>query len=240
MKRIFDDLRSALIWIIVLPVFAVCCLLVLGTAMVYKGRGLDRLMKGSCRLILACCGIRVRLHGLEDFTPDRSYIVMMNHVNFLDPFVLYGHFPGLARAIEEESHFRWPLYGPMIRRVGMIPISRKDPEQARQSLQQAADLARERPELSIVILPEGTRTRDGELGPFKRGGFLLAMETGREILPIVQKGALQINRKGSRLIRPGRIDLVILPPVSTSGYTRETVDSLAGRTRSLFLKSLDT
>ncbi|MHB8093517.1 MAG: lysophospholipid acyltransferase family protein [Candidatus Aminicenantales bacterium] len=238
MKRIFDHLRSALIWILVLPVFAVCCLLILGTALVYRGPGLDRLMKGSCRLILACCGIRIRLRGLENFAPDRPCIVMMNHVNFLDPFVFYARFPGRARAIEEESHFRWPLYGPMIRRVGMIPISRQDPERARQSLRQAAGLARERPDLAIVILPEGTRTRDGELGPFKRGGFLLALETGREILPIVQKGAFRINRKGSRLIRPGRIDLVILPPVPTSGYTRETVDSLADRTRSLFLTSL--
>lgn len=240
MKRVFDSLRSALIWILVLPVFAVCCLLVLGTAMVHRGRGLDRLMKGSCRLILALCGVRVRWHGLENFKPDRSYIVMMNHVNFLDPFVLYGRFPGLARAIEEESHFRWPLYGPMIRRIGMIPINRKDSQQARQSLQQAADLTRARPDLSIVILPEGTRTRDGALGPFKRGGFFLALETGREILPIVQKGAYRINRKGSRLIRPGRIDLVMLPPVSISGCTQENVDELADRTRSLFLESLGT
>jgi len=238
MKHVFDSLRSALIWLLALPVFAVCCLLVLGTALIHRGRGLDRLIKGSCRLILACCGVRVRWHGLENFEPDRSYIVMMNHVNFLDPFVFYSRFPGPARGIEEESHFRWPLYGPMIRRIGMIPISRKDSQRARQSLRRAAELARERPDLSIVILPEGTRTRDGALGLFKRGGFLLALETGREILPIVQKGAYRINRKGSRLIRPGRIDLVMLPSVATVGGTRENVGELADRTRALFLESL--
>ena len=74
-----------------------------------------------------------------------------------------------------------------------------------ESLKRAAGWIRSRPGFSFVVLPEGTRTRDGRLGPFKRGGFLLALETGLEILPLVQIGRRRINRKGSRLIRPGRV-----------------------------------
>lgn len=91
-----------------------------------------------------------------------------------------------------------------------------------------------------MILPEGTRTRDGRLGPFKRGGFLLALETGLEILPLVQKGAYAVNRRGSLLIRPGRVELAFERPVPTQGFTRESVRELMDQVRSVFLKHEDS
>jgi len=238
MMRILSGLRSFLIWTIALPVFAVCCLLILALALIHRGAGLDRLMKLSCRLVLSCCGIRIRLRGRENCVPGRQYIVMMNHVNFFDPLVFYARFPGLARGVEEESHFRWPLYGLVLRRIGMVPICRTDPVKARESLSQAASLARERRGYSIIILPEGTRTLDGKLGPFKRGGFHLALETGLDILPFVQVGSYRINHKGSRLIRPGRIEMHICPAIPTAGFTPENIGVLADRTRSAFLDHL--
>ena len=238
MKRVFESARSTLTWMAVLPVVAVSCLLIIGLSLVHRGKGIDVLMKAASRLILACCGVRVRIGGLGNIAPQGRYIVMMNHVNFFDPFVFYSRFPGLARGIEEESHFRWPFYGWMLRRVGMIPISRKDPEKAREDLARAAAMLRERPEYSIIILPEGTRTKDGHLGPFKRGGFHLALETGLDILPLVQTGAYRISRKGSLLIRPGRVDIAVLPPVRVAGYGRDAVGELADRTRSVFLEAL--
>jgi len=238
MMRVFEVLRSFLIWMVALPVFAVCCLLILALAIVHRGPGVDALMKTSCRLVLFCCGIRVRLRGRENIVPDSRYIVMMNHVNIFDPLVFYSRFPDLARGIEEESHFRWPLYGAVLRRIGMVSISRTDATKARESILRAAALARERREYSLVILPEGTRTLDGKVGPFKRGGFHLALETGLDILPVVQIGAYRINRKGSRLIRPGRVELVVCPPIQTAGYARETIGNLADRTRSVFLECL--
>ena len=98
---------------------------------------------------------------------------------------------------------------------------------------------RSRPGFSFVVLPEGTRTRDGRLGPFKRGGFLLALETGLDILPFVQSGAYTINHRGSRLIRPGRVRLTVEPAVPTAGYTKENVGELVERVRSVFLDRLD-
>jgi 1-acyl-sn-glycerol-3-phosphate acyltransferase len=236
MRRLFDGLRSLLIWAVALPVFAVCCLTILLVALVYRGPRLEPLIKGACRLVLFCCGIRLRAHGRENVVPGRAYIVMMNHVNFFDPLVFYAAFPGPARGVEEESHFRWPLYGAMLRRIGMIPIDRRNHQRAMASLARAAELLRGRAGYSLAILPEGTRTADGRLGPFKRGGFLLALESGLEILPIVQAGAGRINRKGSRLVRPGRVDLFFEPPVSAAGFTRETIDALMDRVREVFLR----
>jgi len=190
-------------------------------------------------LILFCCGIRVSLRGSENLLPGRQYVVMMNHVNFFDQFVFYAAFPGHARGVEEESHFGWPVYGPTIRRLGMIPISRKDTARAVASLKRAAEWVRSRPGFSFVVLPEGTRTRDGRLGAFKRGGFLLALETGLDILPFVQSGAFAINRKGSRLIRPGRVEIAIEPAVATAGFTKENVGELVVRVRAVFLSRLE-
>ncbi len=238
MRAVLERLRSLLIWAAALPVFAGGCIAVWIGSFFLSGPPLERLIKGACRLLLAVCGIRVKVTGRENFVPARRYVVMMNHVNFFDPFVLYAAFPGFARGVEEESHFRWPFYGPTIRRLGMIPISRKDTARAVESLRIAAAWVRSRPDMSVAILPEGTRTPDGRLGTFKKGGFLLAIEAGLDILPMVLIGAGRINRKGSRLIRPGRVEVAIEPAVPTAGYTKDTVGGLIDGTRAVFLRRL--
>ncbi|MCK7468678.1 MAG: 1-acyl-sn-glycerol-3-phosphate acyltransferase [Desulfosudis oleivorans] len=145
----------------------------------------------------------------------------MNHVNFFDPLVFQVAFPPALRGVEEESHFRWPVYGGAIRRIGMFPISRKDTARAIETMRRAAAWVRERPGFSFGVMPEGTRTLDGQLGPFKRGGFILAVDAGLEVLPLVQSGAFEIARKGSLNIRPGKVAVTIAPPVPSAGYSKE-------------------
>jgi 1-acyl-sn-glycerol-3-phosphate acyltransferase len=239
MTRLGDRALSLLIWSAALPVFVACCLSVWAASFVLPGPLLERWIKLSCRLVLFVCGIRVQVQGAGHVRPGRAYIVMMNHVNFLDPLVLYGFFPGYARGVEEESHFRWPVYGPTIRRLGVIPLSRTDRDRAYAGLRRASVWIRTRPDYSFIVLPEGTRTRDGRLGRFKRGGFLLAIQTGRPILPIAQVGAYAIARKGSLLIRPGRIELRIGAALSPAGYAPETAAELVDRVRTALLGHLD-
>lgn len=238
MKRVFESLRSLVIWAIALPVFVLCCLVILLVALFTRGRRLEGLIKACCRLVLFVSGVRLRVSGQENAVAGRRYVVMMNHVNIFDPLVFYAAFPGSARGIEEESHFRWPFYGAVLRRIGQIPIDRKNSSKARESIQQAADLVRTCNEFSIAILPEGTRTLDGKLGSFKRGGFHLALETGLDILPIVQNGGYRIIHKGSLLIRPGRVDLTIKPPVPIGGVSKENLQELVDKVRSVFLRNL--
>ena len=236
MKRFGDRLISLLIWIIALPVFCLVCLKIILASYLLPSRALEPLIKFLCRVVLFVCGIRIRLHGREHFDPSRQYVVMMNHVNFFDPLVLYAAFPGWARAVEEESHFRWPVYGPTIRRLGVIPVSRSDSVRAKESMKLAASLIRSHRDFSFIVLPEGRRTRDGKLEPFKRGGFLLAVETGLEILPVVQVGARRISRKGSLLIRPGIFDVFIEPPISPEGYFKANIEEYVESVRSVFLR----
>jgi 1-acyl-sn-glycerol-3-phosphate acyltransferase len=239
MNKAMERLRSTLLWISAFPVFVVCISSILLTAIVYRGPRLDALIKFSCRAILAAAGVRIRVKGRENCVPGRQYIVLMNHVNLFDPFVINAALPGPARGMEEEKHFRWPLYGAMLRRIGMIPVDRGNSLKTRESLKRAAALIRARPDRSLIILPEGTRTRDGKLGPFKRGAFILAAESGLELLPMAQIGAGRINYRGSRLIRPGLVEVVIGPPIPPAGATRESHDELVAKTREWFLSYVD-
>jgi len=122
--RLFERLRSLAIWAVALPFLVFGCVLVWLASHILRGRALEALIKGLCKTLLRLCGIRLRVSGRENILPGRQYMVLMNHVNFFDPFVFYAAFPGAARGAEEESHFRWPFYGGAIRRMGMFPIDR--------------------------------------------------------------------------------------------------------------------
>jgi 1-acyl-sn-glycerol-3-phosphate acyltransferase len=100
-------------------------------------------------------------------------------------------------------------------------------------------LIRAQREFSFMVLPEGTRTRDGKLGPFKKGGFLLALETGLDILPLVQKGAFRVNRRGSLLIRPGKVEFIIEKPIAVTGYSKENIQQLMDKVRGVFLQYVE-
>ncbi len=230
---------SLLIWCVGLAWFSLGALLLLLIGVFRAGGLFESWLKGMCRSLVWICGIRVAVAGCENFDPQGQYILMLNHVNILDGFVFYRSFPGKARGIEEESHFSWPVYGWVVRRMGNIPVSRRSGIKAMDSLRRAAELIRAQRDFSFMVLPEGTRTRDGRLGPFKKGGFLLALETGLDILPLVQKGAYAINRRGSLLIRPGKVGFIIEKPIPTTGYTRENVGELMEKVRSVYLRHVE-
>jgi len=239
MKRAAASALSLLIWCAGWIWFSLGALVLLLIGIFRAGALFETWLKGVCRSLVWICGIRVTFSGGENFTSGRQYLLMMNHVNILDGFVFYSSFPGWARGIEEESHFDWPVYGWVIRRMGQVPVSRKSGIKAMESLRRAAELIRAQREFSFMVLPEGTRSRNGKLGPFKKGGFLLALETGLDILPLVQKGAFRVNRRGSLLIRPGRVEFVIEKPISTQGYSRENIAELMDKVRNVYLQHVE-
>ena len=239
MKKAASAALSLLIWCVGWIWFFFGALFLLLIGVFRAGSFFEAWLKGLCRSLVWICGIRVTVSGRENFTTGRQYILMMNHVNLLDGFVFYRSFPGVARGIEEESHFDWPVYGWMVRRMGQIRINRKSGIKAMESLRRAAELIRKKKDYSFMVLPEGTRTRDGKLGLFKKGGFLLALETGLDILPLVQKGAYRINRRNSLLLRPGRVEFFIEKPIPVAGYTKENISQLMDKVRSVFLQYVE-
>ena len=236
MRKLWHALISLYIWSIGMLVFFLWSLLFLTVALFFRGPLLERQIKWACRLILAIAGIRVEVENLEYFQADRQYIVMLNHVNIFDGLVLYGHFPGSLCGLEEESHFKWPVYGWVSRKIGNIPVSRQSGLRARKSLKRAAELIRKEQDFSVAILPEGTRTKDGRLGRFKRGGFLLAAETGLDILPVIQIGSYAIKKKNSWLIRPGKIRLVFEQAIPTGKYSDKDQQLLLEVVRNVYYR----
>ena len=239
MCKIRDYILSIAVWFFGLLAFLSGGLLVMIIGIFHTGKVFETVLKITCRCVVFCVGIRLKTSGIENVDLQKQYIIMMNHVNILDPFVFYARYPGMARGIEEERHFNWPFYGWLIRRIGQIPISRKDARKAILSLKKAGELIRQHKDISIMILPEGTRTLTGKMGEFKKGGFLIALESGLDILPIIQIGAFHFNQKGNWLLRPGIVRYVIEKPIPTAGYSRKNIDELIQKTRNVFLKYVD-
>ena len=239
MKKIKEYTLSIISWFFGLLAFLFWSLMLLIIGIFHTGNVFERVIKILCRCILFCAGIRLKVTGVENIDLQKQYIIMMNHVNIMDAFVFYARYPGKARGIEEESHFKWPLYGWVIRRMGQFPVNRKSGRKAMETLKKAAELIRKKKEFSVAMMPEGTRTVTGKLGNFKKGGFLLALEAGLDILPIIQKGSFNFKRKGSWIMRPGKVEVVFEKPIATSEYSKENITDLVQKTREMFLKYID-
>jgi 1-acyl-sn-glycerol-3-phosphate acyltransferase len=238
-KKIKDSLVSVIIYLVAGFGFCLWAIFLIIFSIFYTGSFFERLLKFAGKSVLFCAGIRINITGVENVDPQKQYVVMMNHVNIFDGFLFISRFPGKARGVEEESHFNWPFYGWLIRRMKMIPINRKSGIKAMTALKKAVELIRKKKEFSVAVLPEGTRTITGKLGNFKKGGFLLALEAGLDILPMIQVGSFKIKRKKNRIIRPGKIDLVFEKPIPTTGYSRDNMKELIDKTRNVFLQYVD-
>jgi 1-acyl-sn-glycerol-3-phosphate acyltransferase len=238
-KKIKDALVSLAIYAAAGACFGLGAILLIMVSIVHTGVVFERLLKFFCKSVIFFAGIRITPTGLENYHKEKQYIIMMNHVNIFDAMLFYSRFPGKARGIEEVSHFKWFLYGWLIKRIGIIPIDRTSGLKAIDSLKRAGDLIKKKKKFSVAILPEGTRTLTGKLGKFKKGGFLLALESGLEILPIIQSGSFAIKKKNHWLIKPGRVNLIIEKPIPVSGYSKDNLKELMEFTRTVFLKYIE-
>lgn len=179
-------------------------------------RGNFRLMyrwgMGVMALGARAAGIRVRCVGLQNVRPGEQYIFLSNHVSNLDPPVLLPSVPGMTSVFLKRELMKIPLLGRAMRMGKFVPVSRGNSrEEARQSVEAAADALRSG--LHITIFPEGTRSLDGRLLPFKKGGFFLAEETGTPIIPVVIRGTKEMMAKGSLKIRPGEATVTFLTAI---------------------------
>lgn len=181
------------------------------------------------RSILIVSGIRVDVRGVAEIDPGRSYVYMCNHLSNFDIPVLLAHLPVQFRWLAKAELFRIPLFGRAMRGAGYISIDRFNRDSAFASINEAA--ARIQQGVSVMIFPEGTRSRDGCLQPFKKGGFVLAVDSGVPIVPLIMLGTQTIMSKGSRLVHPNPVELVIRPPIETGDYSRETKEQLMAEVR---------
>jgi len=184
------------------------------------------------RLAMAFTGIRYRVVGMENVDLNRASVYCANHTSNIEPPILYAAlstlFPRL-RIIYKAALRKLPVLGRGFEIVGWIPIDRGNRKQSREAIEQAVQALKEGN--SFLIFPEGTRSRTGDLLPFKRGGFLLAIKAQAPMVPIAIHGARAAMRKGSPIVYPVVINVKIGKPVETIGLAHTDRDALSDEIR---------
>jgi len=171
--------------------------------------------RGWARTILAFSRVAVTVRHAERFDRRRSYVVVANHESYADVLVLLSRLPMQVRFLAKRSIFRVPILGWSIRAAGFVPVDRGDAARSVATVDTA--LKRLRSGKSLVVFPEETRTRTGELGPFKKGAALLALKSGHPLLPVGIAGSRKVLPRGAWNMTPGRVVLAIGTPIEMDG-----------------------
>jgi len=181
------------------------------------------------RLMLRAAGVRVVLENEGVIDPDRPQILVANHVSWFDVPAVAGHLPGKYRFVAKQELTKVPLFGPAWQAAGHIAIDRYDRTKAIDSLAEARrKLEEDRP--TVVMFAEGTRSPTGELRPFKKGAFILGIQTGVEVVPAAILGSREVMSKGSWWIHTGRtIRIRFGTPIPVDGLAMKDRDSLTER-----------
>jgi 1-acyl-sn-glycerol-3-phosphate acyltransferase len=191
---------------------------------------LKYIIKPWARLQLFITGTRVVVKGLEHIDPKQPYIIVSNHQSHMDIPVLIAVLPLRFTIIAKKELFRIPIFAQAMRGFGILEIDRSNRARAISTLKRAGEIARTK-NVSILAFPEGTRSDDGNLKPFKKGPFMLALDTGLPILPITIDGTFPILPKNSMIISRGHtVKVTVHPPIDTHLYTHQTRDLLIAET----------
>jgi len=185
-------------------------------------------------VLLFVSGIRVKISGKEHIDTSKTYIYVANHESLYDIPALFNKLPVFVSFLAKKELKKVPFMGWAMMASGYIFIDRSNREKAKESLQKAGEEIKSGK--NAIIFPEGTRTKTGKMGLFKRGAFLLSKETGIEIIPISIKGARECLASGSYKIRPGKIQINIGSPISPNNYENITVEEFANVVREVCLK----
>ncbi len=185
----------------------------------------------------AALGIRVEAVGRDRLDRGRPCVFMANHESFLDGPLLMTVMDRPLRAIVKRFVFRIPVLGLGMKLAGYVPVDKEGRGQGRARVARAARLIRDEGH-SFLVFPEGQRSWDGTLRPFKRGGFFLALEAGVPIVPVSIAGGYELMPRGSRIVRPGRVRITFHAPVDVAGHSRETMPALVERVRGAIASGL--
>ncbi len=180
------------------------------------------------RLILWTTGVGVQVEGLNRLEPGRSYVFVSNHQSIYDIPILFWSLPFQLRIIAKASLGNFPFLGWHLRRTGHMLVDRRRPDRNRVfrwATRMVAD------GLSLIVFPEGTRSRDGRVAAFKGGSFLLALQAGLPVVPLSVIGSRHVMLKGRLATYPGQVTLVVHNPIDTTGLSASDPRAFAERVR---------
>jgi 1-acyl-sn-glycerol-3-phosphate acyltransferase len=201
------------------------------------GHGQHWCSRWWARTLLFVSRASVTVRGLENVQPGKTYIFASNHQSYMDIPVLFGYLPGQFRIMAKSSLFKLPFLGWHLTTSGHMPIERDNPRRAARSLLAAARHVKEG--TPVFIFPEGGRTIDGRLAEFKAGTFLLAIKAGVEVIPVTVNGTRGILRINSWHIRPGHVEVILHPPISTTGMHANSAEELCEHVKQVINSAYD-
>lgn len=166
---------------------------------------------------LCLAGIHVKVQGGEHLDPNAIYIYMCNHVSNLDPPILIPKLPRRTSVLVKKELFQVPVLGRAMLMGDLVPVDRRNREAAVNSMKHAEQVMARG--LNMTVFPEGTRSPDGRLLPFKKGPFYLAMDSRIPVVPVTILGSEGLMPKGSTTIHAGTVRLVFHPPISPALFS---------------------
>ncbi len=217
--------------LILIPIIIICFLIRWPYPLIPFG-------KGAIRIAQKILGMRLDVSGLEHVDKKASYVFMSNHLSAIDGPLLFMLIPQAIRVILKKESFRIPVVGQSMKLVGFIPVDRKGIRGGKRSIDRAVRMIREKRH-SFLIFPEGTRSRDGMLQPFKRGGFFLALNSHVPVAPVSIQGTFELMPKGAFFIRKGEVRVRFHPPVPVRGFDRDSLPQLVDKVKKIILSGLD-
>ena len=183
------------------------------------------------RLILITTGVTVDVRGLQRLVPGRTYVFVANHQSIYDIPILFWSLPFQLRIIAKESLGRFPFLGWHLRRTGHMLVDRARPDRAAIFGWASALTSKG---LSLIVFPEGTRSRDGRVGRFKGGSFYLALESGLPVVPLSVVGSRHVMLKGRLATYPGHVRLIVHEPIQTEGLSGHDPRAFGEQIRRVF------
>jgi putative phosphoserine phosphatase/1-acylglycerol-3-phosphate O-acyltransferase len=235
MPSVSDIARTAMVYGSVIP--SAWAGLAAGVLNQSRREGVNLLGSMWGDLATSLAGVDLRVEGEEHLWSHRPAVFIFNHQSNLDALLMIKLLRRDMTGIGKQE-LRWaPLLGPLLQVAGLVFIDRSDTARAIEAMKPAARALREG--LSLVIAPEGTRSPTPHLGPFKKGAFHIAMQTGAPIVPVVFRNSLDALPKSALIVRPASIEAVVLPPIDTSGWKRENLTEEVRAVRDLYLEILE-
>lgn len=211
---LFRTLLALLYWIVLVPPAALIAFpwtLLTGNVNFLYWIGMGLTLTGA-----KVAGAKVKLVGLDKIDPAGTYVFMSNHVSNLDPTLLVPLVPGRTSVLAKKEIWRIPILAKALDLAEIVPVERSNRDSAIQSIRRAGEVMRHH--INMTIFPEGTRSADGRLMPFKKGPFHLAAETGFPIVPVTILGTYEMLPKGSAIVKSGTATLLFHPPIDPRCY----------------------
>lgn len=198
-----------------------------------------KVARAWARSLLAVSGVRVMVEGLEHIASEGSYVFISNHLSYMDTPVVLANIPVQFRFLAKRGLFQIPFLGTHLGQAGHVPVPREDPRASVKTMQTAAEIIQQKHGTSMLVFPEGGRSRDGNLGSFKDGAAYIAIRAGVPVVPIAIIGTQRVLPFGSGTPKPGAVKLQIMCPIATEGRTLKDRRQLTEQVRSLIAEAIE-